>query len=240
MKKGLFKLIRLVKNIQGYYSSNILVKQKSIQNISGITEFHRYGVAKAKELQGFAGFFELLYATKSIEGDIVECGVGRGRSLFYFGFITNLLKSKKLVYGFDSFEGFPEPSKEDKSKRNPQKGDWNFTDINLVKNRFIFADMINFYNDQVKLIKGFFSATLEENLPQKISFLHIDGDLYQSTLDVLNHAYPKLTKGAYVVLDDYDDPKWPGVKKAVSEYMIDKTEEVSYFEVLGEYGFIKI
>lgn len=60
---------------------------------------------------------------------IVECGVGRGRSLIsilspenYFSLKNS--RSRRNIYALDSFEGFPEPSIQDKSSRNSTKGDW--------------------------------------------------------------------------------------------------------------------
>lgn len=221
-------------------SSDVLVKQKAIQKISVLTQFHRYGVNKPYELQRYAGFTSLLLLTKDVDGDIVECGVGRGKSLFYLGYLSKLLNSNKRIYGFDSFEGFPEPTKEDSSDRNPKKGDWSFANMSLVKNRFLFAGVGDFFNTHVTLIKGFFNETMKDNnLPPKISFLHIDADLYQSTKDVIENSYSLLSKGAIVVLDEYADAKWPGVEKAMKEFMNDKTEKIIYFDLVGKYGFIK-
>lgn len=51
----------------------------------------------------------------------------------------------------------------------------------------------------------------------------------------LEYVYPRLTKGAICLIDDYGDPsinplgwnKLPGVKKACDEYLADKQENVS-------------
>ena len=81
-------------------------------------------------------YYKRLYdSIKNIEGDIVECGVGKGIS---FLTLVNLVKEEGLgrkIYGFDSFEGFPEPSQYDKSAvRNSRKGDWNYETIESIKN----------------------------------------------------------------------------------------------------------
>ena len=36
-----------------------------------------------------------------------------------------------------------------------------------------------------------------------MAVLRVDADLYESTLDVLNNLYPKLSVGGYAVFDDY-------------------------------------
>ena len=70
----------------------------------------------------------------NVEGDILECGVGNGQTLSYilFNLIYNKNHHDRNYIGFDSFEGFPEPSHEDNSRRNPKKGEWNHTDEDFV------------------------------------------------------------------------------------------------------------
>jgi O-methyltransferase len=50
---------------------------------------------------------------------------------------------------------------------------------------------------------GFFSDTLEKADIKSISLLISDSDLYQSTYETLEIAYPKLVTGGCVVIDDY-------------------------------------
>ena len=50
---------------------------------------------------------------KKIKGDILDLGVYRGRSLITIALILKKLKSKKKVYGFDTFSGFPKLNKFD-------------------------------------------------------------------------------------------------------------------------------
>jgi O-methyltransferase len=49
-----------------------------------------------------------------------------------------------------------------------------------------------------------------------LAVLRLDGDLYESTIDVLRPMYPKVSPGGFVVVDDYFS--WPGCRKAVDEY----------------------
>lgn len=85
-----------------------------------------------------------------------------------------------------------------------------------------------------KIHEGWFADILPTQLPDKISFAHLDGDFYSSILESLIYVYPRLSKGAVVVIDDYCDPKQldannilPGVKKACDEFFKDKKEKVS-------------
>ncbi len=117
----------------------------------------------------------------------LEFGVFKGESI---NFISRFTTDK--VYGFDSFEGLPE-----KWKGGFEKG---FFSLNgkLPK-----------VNNNVVLIKGWFNQTLDKfiekymiNDGKKVSFLHLDADLYSSTIYVLNMLKKYLDKNCIVVFDD--------------------------------------
>ena len=76
---------------------------------------------------------EIYTLVKDIEGDIVECGVGNGNSLLNLCRLAYFENKGRKIYVFDSFEGFPEPSIEDESERNTQKGEWNVTTVESIK-----------------------------------------------------------------------------------------------------------
>ncbi len=162
-----------------------------------------------------------------IKGDIVECGVWRGGNLILFKKIIDALNLEKKIFAFDTFQGMPEPSKEDldlkdidaeKIYQNYKNKDlkWCFSDIDEVKNNIskFFKD----YNKSFNFIRGKVEDTLmqEDNLPQTISLLRLDTDFYESTKKELEILYPRLNKGGVLIIDDYGH--WKGSKKAVDEY----------------------
>ena len=55
------------------------------------------------------------------------------------GKISSILGMSKKIYGYDSFEGFPEPNIKDSSFRKPKKGDWSILQKNMLKNIFLKA-----------------------------------------------------------------------------------------------------
>jgi len=61
---------------------------------------------------------------------------------------------------------------------------------------------------------------LIETLPtlsdQTWSLLRLDGDMYESTLVALEHLYPRLSPGGYVIVDDYGAVQ--GCRQAVEDY----------------------
>ena len=46
--------------------------------------------------------------------------------------------------------------------------------------------------------------------------LHIDGDLYEPSMDALENLYPKLSDGGFVIIDDYNDID--ACRRAVTDY----------------------
>lgn len=99
----------------------------------------------------------------------LEFGVYSGKTINYISKFTN-----QAVYGFDSFKGLPEFWRD---HRRGHKGAFDM-DGELPK-----------VNENVELVKGWFNETLEpflESTPGKVSFLHLDADLYSSTKYVLD------------------------------------------------------
>jgi hypothetical protein len=63
---------------------------------------------------------------------------------------------------------------------------------------------------------GLFAETMETT-PPRILILHIDATLYQSTKEALDAMYPAVVEGGIVIVGAYGH--WPGVRKAVDEFM---------------------
>src|SRR6202044_1616025 len=56
---------------------------------------------------------------------------------------------------------------------------------------------------QVRFLKGWFKDTLPTAPVSKLAVLRMDGDLYESTMDILNALYHKVSRGGFVIVDDY-------------------------------------
>ena len=54
---------------------------------------------------------------------------------------------------------------------------------------------VGLWSDQVRLVKGWFKDTVPAAGVEKIAVLRLDGDLYESTIQVLEGFYPKLSTG---------------------------------------------
>ena len=71
---------------------------------------------------------------------------------------------------------------------------------------------------KINFIKGDVCRTLNDttNIPNKIAFLRLDTDWYESTKIELEILFPRLVKGGVLIIDDYGH--FEGARKAVDEY----------------------
>ncbi len=162
----------------------------------------------------------------SIEGDFIETGVWRGGATI---FMRAALKANgvtdRTVWVADSFEGLPSLDekaaayKDDASVDEATMNEGGPMSLGLavsldqVKDNFKKFDLLD---DQVRFLKGWFCDTLASAPIEKLSILRLDGDMYESTMDALNALYHKVSKGGYVIVDDYNC--WPHCKQAVDDF----------------------
>jgi O-methyltransferase len=59
--------------------------------------------------------------------------------------------------------------------------------------------------------------TFEGFCLERVSWVHIDVDIYQSVRDCIRFLYPRLVPGGFMVFDDYGFPSCPGARRAVDE-----------------------
>jgi hypothetical protein len=153
----------------------------------------------------------------------LEFGVFSGKSINYISKFTD-----KIVYGFDSFCGLPEDWRDGYSKGMfDMKG--NFPKV----------------NDNVRLIAGWFDDTLEEFIKQnnkKVSFIHIDCDLYSSTKYVLNTLKKHIDENCIILFDelvnypDYDGEN--GELRALYEFIEENNLKYEWIAMNGNIGTV--
>lgn len=155
---------------------------------------------------------ELLKETKDIPGDTAELGVFRGGTSRY---IAERMHDR-IHYAIDSFRGLPYPNEKDgKALRSIwEKRDGKFFSFSPAKVRQYFDPLEN-----IEIIQGFFPRCITLGMrAANYSFVHLDGDIYQTTLDGLKFFWPRMSEGGIIVLDDYDCRRTPGCKIAFDEY----------------------
>jgi O-methyltransferase len=164
---------------------------------------------------------------KGLEGDVVECGVWRGGSMLAAAMRLKARgATQKNLWLFDTYEGMPEPTADDFSKRSggaqekfeqlktaEDASDWCRASLEDVQHNIRIA---NYPAGQIHFIKGKVEDTIPANIPEKIALLRLDTDWYASTKHELKHLFPRLVPGGVLIIDDYGH--WEGCRKAVDEY----------------------
>ncbi|MGB8521483.1 MAG: TylF/MycF/NovP-related O-methyltransferase [Candidatus Acidiferrales bacterium] len=147
-----------------------------------------------------------LRATKGIDGDIAEVGTALGGSARLIGEYSG----GKTIHVFDTFEGLPEPD---------------VRDLGFKKGAYACSleEVQNYLKGlPVEFHKGLFPDSAASLRAGRFSFVHLDVDLYQSTLDCLRFFYPRMNPGGIIISHDYITAV--GVDRAFAEFFVDKPE----------------
>lgn len=147
-------------------------------------------------------------------GDVVELGCYEGGSAVAMQKLLKEFGYEKKLWLYDSFEGLPEKTLEDFTELGKE-----FTVGKLKASQGELKR--NFTKNGLKIPeikKAWFFELDPEDLPEQIALAFLDGDYYESIMDSLKLVWPKMTRGGVVLVDDYNNAKLPGVRKAVDEW----------------------
>jgi O-methyltransferase len=168
---------------------------------------------------------ELLRSVQDLDGDIAECGVFRGGTLFPIATHLRRAEINKTVYGFDSFSGFDQSIETDlelAGEHHPQKfiGGFNQTSVAELERRMGWLGL----TDRVRLVRGYFDQILPAWQEHRFCFVHIDCDILEAYKSCLGNLYRAVVPGGIILFDEYKDPAWPGCTHAVDGFLADKPE----------------
>lgn len=155
-----------------------------------------------------------------IPGNFVECGVAAGgSSALLAAVIQRHSKRSRMLYAFDTFEGMPETTPRDVHEGiDAAATGWGkgtcaaeVTSLQTICRKLGVGDL-------VQPVKGLFADTLPSFKRQigSIALLHMDGDWYSSTCDILEHLFDLVEPMGPVQIDDYGF--WRGCREAVDEF----------------------
>lgn len=170
-----------------------------------------------------------------VPGDLLEAGVWRGGAVI---FMRALLEARgdqhRLVWAADSFEGLPRPSDEYQADAGDNHWKASQLAVSLPEVQANFR-RYGLLDDRVRFLQGWFKDTLPTAPVDRLAVLRLDGDMYQSTMDVLTSLYPKLSPGGYLIVDDYGAIEQ--CRKAVHDYRDDHgiTEAIEPVDWTGVY-----
>lgn len=208
--------------------------------IYDVDVFHLYeeSLQKFQQKCQIRDFMDLSQLIKSvvennIEGDVAEFGSFEGHSGYLISRLLSALGSKKRVYLFDTFEGFP-PEEHGIDKM------WNNT--HLMKRSFDDIQASFAGADNVSLIRGDFTKTFDSALLNHLSLVYVDCDSYRGTKYLIERIYlDVLSPGGVMVFEDYGHSMLLGNRLAVHDYFDRVTGCMKYFsQFSGFYIVVKL
>jgi hypothetical protein len=166
--------------------------------------------------------FENMKLTHKPDTLWIEFGVLSGRTVNYISKFTT-----DKVYGFDSFLGLPE-----RWRDGYEKGVFNVN------------GHVPDVNSNVEIVKGWFNETLVDFInknPHKISFIHIDCELYSSSKYILNTLKNSLDKDCVIVFDELVNyPGFDGETGELKAFYEFVTENKVNYDWIGINGSIDL
>lgn len=181
-------------------------QDEGVRLIRAIRYEDRYLLCRPSEMYLI---YSLALAQRDLEGDYAELGV-------YKGATAKLIceaKGDKSLHLFDTFEGLPEMSGHD--TRFSQK--MFSISADSVRKRLSTYQNVHIY-------QGLFPATGKPIENRRFAFVHLDLDIYQSTMDALDFFYSRLVPGGILITHDF--PSSDGVSVAFTKFMYNKPEKI--------------
>ncbi|MCH6482980.1 TylF/MycF family methyltransferase [Pseudoxanthomonas sp. LH2527] len=163
----------------------------------------------------------------SVPGSIVECGVWRGGQMMAAALALQRLGQHREIILFDTFAGMTAPGKDDLDLKGEDAlpvyeehavrkvgSRWCEAGIDEVRRNLAST---GYPMELVQLVQGPVETTIPSHAPERIAYLRLDTDWYESTLHEFEHLYPAVSTLGVIAIDDYGH--WQGARKATDEYL---------------------
>lgn len=166
----------------------------------------------------------LLDETLPLDGDVVEFGCYKGdTSILFQRRLEQFARSAsrgdapvKQLWLYDSFAGLPAKTKED----NSVAGDQFQAGELFVSKREVIEKFKRSGLNLPKIKKAFFEELdAKKDVPAKISYAFLDGDLYESIKTSLKLVENCFVANGILIVHDYNNPELPGSSRAVDEWL---------------------
>jgi O-methyltransferase len=157
--------------------------------------------------------------SKKLPGNIAELGVYKGKFARY---INQFFPDRKF-YLFDTFEGFDARDVQKEKASNFSTGEQNFSDTSIQDVLKIMP-----HADKCVPVKGFFPESAK-NVDDTFVFVSLDADLYDPIYSGLTFFYPRLVRGGYIFIHDFNNDEYKGARQAVEQFC--KEQQIGYVPV---------
>ena len=175
-----------------------------------------------------------------LPGNFAECGVAAGGSSALLAYaIRRFSRRPRLLYCFDTFSGMPDPGPQDAHHGiGAQESGWGSGTCAAPIESLLEVCQLLGLEDLVRPVPGFFKDTLPVAREQmsSLALLHMDGDWYESTMDILVNLYDIVTLGAPVQVDDFG--YWEGCDRALADFAAARGISLGEHRIPGGVGAV--
>ncbi len=169
-----------------------------------------------KRLRNIRECFESVLR-EGVEGDLIETGVWRGGATIYMAVCVRSWGREERSLLLILSRACRHQIRATQLIQTIQHHTVKFlaVDLETVKENFRRYGLLS---EDVVFVKGFFETSLcMANPPiEKLAILRLDGDMYSSTIQVLDQLYDKVSPGGYIIIDDYGE--LPNCRAAVTDF----------------------
>jgi predicted O-methyltransferase YrrM len=175
--------------------------------------------------------YQLSRRSLLLDGEMAECGVYVGSTALLLCHVLRSAAKPPRLHLFDTFEGMPET---EPGRDYHRKGDFSDTSLAGVKERLRGNDFCEFHQGVIP------ESFREVEDVDAYSFVHIDVDIYDSTLECCRWFWPRLRSGGALVCDDYGFYPYRHAAKAAVDDFFKGEREVPIALPTGQAVVIKI
>lgn len=170
----------------------------------------------------------VMCSDEKIYGAFVETGVWNGGACIWARSVMDALGNTYPVYGCDSFEGLPKPTYPQDSGDTHHSIPQLSISIETVKENIKSFKL----EGEICLVEGWFKDTMPvlKKIIEPIAVLRLDGDMYESTAQVLENLYDNVVSRGFVIIDDWC---LKGARQAVSDFMKKNNINVDILKIDG-------
>ncbi len=187
----------------------------------------------------------------SLPGAIMEFGVWWGQNLALFENLRAVhepYNHARRIVGFDTFEGYPEPSDKDIKSETLTVGGYTVSENyeDYLKEILACHENENVMSQikKTSLVKGDASESIQTYLKEHpetvVAMACFDMALFEPTRDVLRALMPHFIKGTVLVFDEFYSEEFPGETLAIRETLGTSTHRIERSAFLPDRAYLTI
>ena len=170
--------------------------------------------------------YQLALMRSQSPGAMAEVGVAGGGTAK----LICAAKSDKEFFGFDTFSGFHAVQEADRhwGARFLKERQFAVDEQSVRKYLSAFSN--------VHLLRGVFPGSAKDLPETTFGFVHLDADLYATTLQGLRHFWPRMAPGGVIIIHDSHAE---GVRRAITEFVEQHSIRSCFKAVCSQFVILK-